>query len=203
MTDPALPDTDVSKPERILQAAEQLLAEGGHASLTVGEIARRAEVSRGLVHYYFASMEDILVRIVRRNAHLSLVEAAELVEDARERDELIATTVAALGQRLVDNPEQYAAHFEAYVQGRVHDAVREQLTLLYQQRRDALAGGLRQAEVDGLVELPHPPDAVASVVMALAEGVALQYLSDPSMPADDVLAVITTMFDRLLRPGGP
>jgi AcrR family transcriptional regulator len=197
--DPSAPDTP--KAERILQAAEALLAEGGHASLTVANIVRRAGVSRGLLHYYFDSMEDILLRIIQRQARESLERAAGFVEGARSRQEVIDTFVAAFAQVLTTRPELYAVYYEAYVQSRVHDSVRAQLAEVYQSRRDALAKGLLAAEEQGLVHLPHGADAVASIVVAVAQGIALQHLSDPEMPEHDVWAVVRTMFDRLLdRP---
>lgn len=192
----AAADEDVSKPERIIRAAEELLAEGGHASLTVAQITRRAGVSRGLLHYYFGSMEDILLRVIRRNARRSLERAAGLLEGARSRRELIDTFVAAFEQVLETRPDLYATYYEAYVQSRVHDSVRIQLAELYRSRREALAGGLTAASEQGLIDLPHAATAVASVAMAVSEGVALQYLSDSEMP--EVGAVIATMFDRYL-----
>lgn len=192
---------ELPKPERILQAAEALLAEGGHGALTVGRITRRAGVSRGLLHYYFGSMEDILLRVIRRNAQRSLERAAGLLKGARSRGELIAALVGALEQVLRTRPDLYATYYEAYVQSRVHDSVRVQLADVYQIRRRTLARGMVDAQREGLIDLPHEADAVASIAMAVSEGIALQYLSDPEMP-EEVWAAVRTMFDRLLAPDG-
>jgi AcrR family transcriptional regulator len=50
----------------LLDAAEQLLVEVGHAGITTRRLAERAGVNHGLVHYYFGSNENLLVRALER-----------------------------------------------------------------------------------------------------------------------------------------
>jgi len=50
----------------LLDASETLLSEVGHAGLTVRSVAERAGVNQGLVHYYFGSMEELLLQTLER-----------------------------------------------------------------------------------------------------------------------------------------
>ncbi len=50
--------------DALLDAAEHLLVEVGYAAITTRRLAERAGVNHGLVHYYFGSMEDLLLRVV-------------------------------------------------------------------------------------------------------------------------------------------
>jgi AcrR family transcriptional regulator len=52
--------------EAFLDAAERLLVEVGYAAITTRRLAREAEANQGLVHYYFGSMENLLVRVLER-----------------------------------------------------------------------------------------------------------------------------------------
>jgi AcrR family transcriptional regulator len=52
--------------ERFLDAAERLLAESGHAGITTRRLAEEAAANHGLVHYYFGSIENLLVRVLER-----------------------------------------------------------------------------------------------------------------------------------------
>jgi TetR/AcrR family transcriptional regulator len=52
--------------EALLDAAERLLVEAGHAGITTRRLAEEAGVNHGLVHYYFASNENLLVRALER-----------------------------------------------------------------------------------------------------------------------------------------
>ncbi len=50
----------------LLDAAERLLVEIGHAGITTRRLAEEAGVNHGLVHYYFGSNENVLVRALER-----------------------------------------------------------------------------------------------------------------------------------------
>ena len=52
--------------EALLDAAERLLVDVGHAGITTRRLAEAAGVNHGLVHYYFGSNENLLVRALER-----------------------------------------------------------------------------------------------------------------------------------------
>ena len=52
--------------EALLDAAERLLVDVGHAGITTRRLAEEAGVNHGLVHYYFGSNESLLVRALER-----------------------------------------------------------------------------------------------------------------------------------------
>ena len=62
--------------QRILEAAEQQLAEGGPAALSLRAIARDQGMASSAIYRYFASAEDLLTALIMR-AYADLGEAAE------------------------------------------------------------------------------------------------------------------------------
>jgi AcrR family transcriptional regulator len=52
--------------EALLDAAERLLLDVGYAGITTRRLAEEAGVNHGLVHYYFGSVENLLVRTLER-----------------------------------------------------------------------------------------------------------------------------------------
>jgi AcrR family transcriptional regulator len=52
--------------EALLDAAERLLVDVGHSGITTRRLAEEAGVNHGLVHYYFGSIENVLVRTLER-----------------------------------------------------------------------------------------------------------------------------------------
>jgi AcrR family transcriptional regulator len=52
--------------EALLDAAERLLVDVGHAGITTRRLAEEAGVNHGLVHYYFGSNENLLARALER-----------------------------------------------------------------------------------------------------------------------------------------
>jgi AcrR family transcriptional regulator len=50
----------------LLDAAEQMLLKEGYARITTRRVAAEAGVNHGLVHYYFGSMEELLLQVLER-----------------------------------------------------------------------------------------------------------------------------------------
>jgi AcrR family transcriptional regulator len=64
--------------EALLDAAERLLVDVGHARITTRRIAETAGVNHGLVHYYFGSNENLLVRALERFTDRLIARQEEL-----------------------------------------------------------------------------------------------------------------------------
>jgi AcrR family transcriptional regulator len=54
------------KLQAILVATEYLMLEQGYGSVTYRSVATKAEVAAGLVQYYFPSLDDLFVAVLRR-----------------------------------------------------------------------------------------------------------------------------------------
>jgi TetR/AcrR family transcriptional regulator len=52
--------------EALLDAAERLLVEVGHAGISTRRVAAEAGANQGLVHYYFGSMDELFVQVLER-----------------------------------------------------------------------------------------------------------------------------------------
>jgi len=52
--------------QKFLDAAERLLVRVGHAGITTRALAAEAGANQGLVHYYFGSIEEVLLRVLNR-----------------------------------------------------------------------------------------------------------------------------------------
>jgi AcrR family transcriptional regulator len=64
--------------EALLDAAERLLVEVGHAGVTTRRLAETAGVNHGLVHYYFGSNENLLVKALERFTERLIARQREL-----------------------------------------------------------------------------------------------------------------------------
>lgn len=56
----------------LLEAAEQLMREEGYPAVTTRRLASRVGVSNQLVHYYFSTMDDLFVALLRRRAEVNI-----------------------------------------------------------------------------------------------------------------------------------
>jgi AcrR family transcriptional regulator len=52
----------------LIEAAEQLIREEGYPSVTARNLADKIGLKRQIVHYYFHSMDDVFIAVIRRGA---------------------------------------------------------------------------------------------------------------------------------------
>ena len=70
----------------------------GVAASTFDHVAREAQVSRGLLHYYFGTKERLLAEVVRRDCELRMQVIDEQLAGASSADDVIDGLVASLKQ---------------------------------------------------------------------------------------------------------
>ncbi|WP_241840426.1 TetR/AcrR family transcriptional regulator [Frankia sp. CcI49] len=58
--------------QRILDATEQLIIGEGYAAVTVRRVAREAHVAPTLVQYYFPTLDDLFLAVLRRSSDLEM-----------------------------------------------------------------------------------------------------------------------------------
>lgn len=62
---------------KLLDATERLLISNGHAGITTRRVASEAGLNHGLIHYYFGSVDELLLQVLERFT-------ARLIERHRE-----------------------------------------------------------------------------------------------------------------------
>jgi AcrR family transcriptional regulator len=71
----------------LIDAAEALIREGGYPSVTARNLADKINLKRQIVHYYFHSMDDLFIAVIRRGAD----RARPRLEAALSSDEPLRT----------------------------------------------------------------------------------------------------------------
>jgi AcrR family transcriptional regulator len=117
---------DDSSRERILVAAEELFAESGFEATPTSRIADRANVPKGLVHYYFRRKADLLVALIDRLPDEHLDVAATVVPGDVAAS--LRALVAVLDARLESS--RLLSHL-LWREADTHEAVRDALRNRY------------------------------------------------------------------------
>lgn len=61
------PAADLDRKQQILEAAAELVSEGGYAALSIRALAGRAEMSLGLLYYYFTDKHDVFEALMQEH----------------------------------------------------------------------------------------------------------------------------------------
>jgi AcrR family transcriptional regulator len=166
------------KAQRIIAAMRASVGKRGAAGSTFDHVAREAGVSRGLLHYYFGSKEQLLVEVVRHDCEVRNRNMDERLERAGSVDEILDALVVGLNEFLEDDAGGQAVIYEMLSASRHSEEIRAELAELYRQWRERLAGWLRVKEREGVIRLQVEPEAVASILFALGDGFGIQVLCD-------------------------
>ncbi|WP_370113971.1 TetR/AcrR family transcriptional regulator [Streptacidiphilus sp. MAP12-33] len=102
--------------ERIMQAAVELIGRRGFTQVTLGDIAERAGVARGLVSYYFPGKRYLLQTAMHRHMHLTLAAALRPLDEpesgsySQDPDVWLATAIDAVTGLAVDEATLMRTH---------------------------------------------------------------------------------------------
>ena len=149
----------------LIEAAEQLIREEGYPSVTARNLADKINLKRQIVHYYFPSMDDVFIAVIRRGAHeLRLKLEAALLSDEPLR------TLWDVNR----DPDQATLSLELHALANRRPAVRAEVKRYAQELRDLQNDVLlRHLEQRGIAPTLQP--IVATVLLTcLSQVLALE-----------------------------
>jgi AcrR family transcriptional regulator len=167
------------KAQRIIDAMRSSVADRGIAASTFEHVASEAGVSRGLLHYYFGTKERLLVEVVRRDAQIRVARLDEPLGQAKSVDDVLDVLVSSLMDLIENDPGFFTLLFELFTAGRRNADVERELGELFARTRGHVSEILAAKQREGVLKMRFHPDAVTSFLYAIADGFALQVLSDP------------------------
>jgi AcrR family transcriptional regulator len=181
----------------LMDAAEGLLYEVGHAGVTTRAVAEAAGVNHGLVHYYFGSMEELLTQTLER-----FVEQLALALEALYADpNLTFAEKWRLGSRFwVDEP---TSHFpkillELLAMGWNMPALRTRLTEVHARFRAIFEHHFGQAlRAYDLDESQFPLKVIVAAVTSFQLGLIVEGLSGVEEGHQELLNWIQQWIDAL------
>jgi AcrR family transcriptional regulator len=176
------------KAGRIVEAMRTSVAVRGIAGSTFDHVAREAGVSRGLLHYYFGTKERLLIEVVRRECELRIDRYEEAIASAETPDAVLAALVRQLEDFLGQGPAPAVMFYEMMTLGQRNDEIAAEMSELGRRTRTHLADALAIKSEAGVLELRADPDAVASLLFALADGITIRRLTEPEF---EIAAVMT------------
>ncbi|MDR6225620.1 TetR/AcrR family transcriptional regulator [Desmospora profundinema] len=91
--------------DQILQAALQVYREKGYHGTEMGEIARRAELGRGLVYYYFKDKEDVFVTLITQTLNGWKEVMDGIMQSEQTVADKLSTALIRMCELASENPE--------------------------------------------------------------------------------------------------
>jgi AcrR family transcriptional regulator len=140
----------------LLDAAEQLMLEEGHAAVSSRRVAAAAGLKPQLIHYYFRTMEDLFLEVFRRRAEQGFERLAEALSSDQP--------LRALWEHATD-PRGTALTMEFAALANHRKAIRVEIARYAERFRDRQTEGLAEALQRRGTGLETVPPIVLSVLL--------------------------------------
>ena len=165
--------------EQIVRATIRCLAREGYTRLTMKKVAREAGVSQGILHYYFADKQAMLVATLTTvSRDLDRRVAAAQSRTTRDPAARLRALVRACLEVAVRRPEFWVVFLEFWGE-MVHDRRLREVNAEVYARTRRLIGRLITEGVRAGRFRAVDPERAAAVVLGLVDGVSLQLTFDP------------------------
>ena len=158
--------------DALLDAAERLLVEVGYAGITTRRLAEEAGINHGLVHYYFGSNENLLVRALERFTERLIARQRELYAAETPFIDKWRTAIRYL---LSEDATYEKVWLELQALAWNNPDLRERLADVNADWRAVLTEAFEQPHRELGIEMPL--EALVSLVITFNEGIIFERLS--------------------------
>ena len=148
--------------EALVEAAADLLDEGGVAAVTLREVGRRAGVSHNAPYKHFADKEDLLAAVVARDLRRRQASSRR-AQSNRASVDVVRTLLRGYIRHALAHPELFRLTYGPWREGLA------ELTAAATDARASFVAAVATAQDDG--DLPSgDPERLAALLVALAHG---------------------------------
>lgn len=182
------------KREQIIDAAYQVISDKGYEKASIKDIAHAADITPGLVHYYFHNKEDILVELLNAISRQYTLDMQYLLTTVPS--EKIAN--AALNEpkeRVERQPEWYKIRYELFALGLRSPNISERVNALLENARSGIDAVLQKVFNKSKGET----SPVAAILLACFDGLALQKMLDPEFDLDRCYLALGEMVNAFMN----
>lgn len=192
-------DVRRSNVDAFLDAAERLLVEEGYSAITTRRLAAEASLNPGLVHYYFGSIDEVLVQVAERfTARLTTRQREMYARDAPFLEKWRTATRYLEEDLAAGYPKVF---FELSALSWNRPQLQERVQALQRAWHAILTEAFeRAADEYGLDREEFPVDVLVALVMTFQQGIHLQRLSGIVDGHAALLAWVDARIESLAHP---
>jgi AcrR family transcriptional regulator len=177
----------------LMESAARVFARRGLQQASIDEVAGDAGFTKGAFYANFKSKEELFLAMLDER----FAERIDQIDRVWSSEGDMRHKARQAGQDFADylSDEEWARlFFEFAAYAARNEEFRQELVTRYRALRERVADIYsRQKEKMG-IEPPVPPEQVAAMTFAMANGLALEKLLEPDVVADDAFATMLVAF---------
>lgn len=182
----------------LIDQATRCLAQNGYAHVSLRDIAKASDVSLGILHYYFASKEDLLLAVISgyKDSFIQELESALLSDPL---DGWLDRLLKVLDGSLTEQKAIHRLWYDLQVQAMYVPAFREQVNQIRTRMHDLITRMLEQLVHQKTLRLRISLDEAVSLIYAQVDGLFFQAMLEETSSAADVMARFERTLNQLLN----
>jgi AcrR family transcriptional regulator len=200
VTDTSPPAARVPRPpkeavrSRVLQAAGEVFAQRGFAAASMDQVAAAAGFTKGAVYSNFASKDELFLALMAEEVQRRVDGVSAALQTATDLPAALAAVNAELSRR----EAAWQLLFLEFWQRAVRDPeVRRRFVASRRDLRTRITATVARFLAEHPVRTGWDAESLTVVIIALANGLAVEALPDPEAVPDDLLArVLADLVDQ-------
>ncbi|MDN5796584.1 MAG: TetR/AcrR family transcriptional regulator [Intrasporangium sp.] len=198
----ARPSVEAQRREQILRAACEVIRDKGINALRVSDVAARAGMSTGAVHYYFETKRALTHAAFEWNFTRSLARREVILTRRTSPSERLRAFVSSYLPGDDETTAAWHVWAETWVEA-LHDAELRALNeRVYEEWRSMITEIIRDGQADGTI-IDRDPVLLADTVVSLVDGLSMQALvGSRHMTASRMHAVCEHLIDAISVSSG-
>ncbi len=188
--------------QQILDAAYTCFARAGFHQTTMEDIGREANLSPGLPYRYFSSKEELI-----QSAFTQSLSGLGVIEPPKDQADF-ATYVEGVTRHVTARLEapgsdiRWNVRLQAFALAARQPEAAETLIQVRSEVLDLIQENVRRGQHHGEVNPSLDARAIARVLIAFFDGLALQWTADPDMDIWQAVEVVIALFNGSFAPAG-
>jgi AcrR family transcriptional regulator len=191
MATPKAKADDGGTRRRLLEATAQIMHDEGYAGATSRRVAAQAGVRQPLVHYYFPTMDDLFLAVLREGADVALEQMrAALTDD----DPLRALWV------LNSDPRRSVLNTEFMALANHRKAIGSELKAYAERVRDMETAAVTLVlRAHGIDLETHPPIVISMLIAQIARSLCNEDAVGVTLGHDEMRRYVERQIDELSK----
>ncbi len=176
---------------RLLRSAAELIAELGWGRVTTRAVAERAGLPHGAVSYHFRGKQELLTE-----AALHTFDQAFPTDDLNALQtlpDLAGLLEAWMGEQGASDPVVARVGIEAMLESERNPVLQERLAAMLKEFRSVVAEVARAAQQRGTAPADVSPEALATLLSAVGDGLFLHARMDPQLDLAGALGALRAL----------
>ncbi len=192
-------DVAAERKDQFVRATVECITKHGYHNFSMQDVARTAGVSKGIIHYYFLNKDDLMMSVLDRVAgdieNILVTDMGSITDPVQK----LRIFMSVAFDIVRGTKEYYQVNMDFWTQINQKKEVRQVISRHYAKFRDSCARVIEEGVKAGVFKNVNP-HYHASLVIAIVDGISLQWLFDETVyEYDEVVKVASQqILDGLL-----